>query len=95
MHDLQKGSISWLLFIHQSQYDYENIFSRLKFWFYLKKEKENLYFILVDIWFSQCTFFEYTTPNLEDYCKYYKEHIRGVLNSRICDYQWNGNTLYL
>lgn len=47
MHDLQKGSISWLLFIHQSQYDYENIFSRLKFWFYLKKEKENLYCIYI------------------------------------------------
>lgn len=67
----------------------------LKFWFYLKKEKENLYCILVDIWFSQCTFFEYTTSDLEDYCMYYKDHIRGVLNSRICDYQWNGNTLYL
>lgn len=73
----------------------KTFFSRLKFWFYFKKEKENLYCILVDIWFSRCTFFEYTTPNLEDYCKYYKEHIRGVLNSRICDYQWNGNTLYL
>lgn len=43
MHDLQKGSISWLLFIHQSQYDYENIFFQIKVLILFKKKKKKIY----------------------------------------------------